>query len=102
MLRALLYCYLFVCYAGVSWLGFLHVLLTVALSFVTLNLTICFDLVSVLFCFFGDSLYSSIVPALVCSPELCILVVFTLFPVFMSARTFCVAVQTGFFAVPEA
>ena len=64
MLRALLYCYLFVCYAGVSWLGFLHVLLTVALSFVTSNLTIFFDRVSVLFCFFL---------AIHCTPALCLL-----------------------------
>ena len=64
MLRALLYCYLFVCYVGVSWLGFLHVLLTVALSFVTSNLTICFDLVSVLFWVFF---------AIHCTPALCLL-----------------------------
>ena len=64
MLRALLYCYLFVCYVGVSWLGFLHVLLTVALSFVTSNLTIFFDRVSVLFCFFL---------AIHCTPALCLL-----------------------------
>ena len=88
--------------ADVSWLGSLLVLCTVASSFVTSNLTIRFDLVSVLFGFCGGSLYSIIVPALVCSPELCILVVFALFLVFMSTRTFCVAVQTGFFAVPEA
>ena len=81
--------------AGVSWLGSFPVLCMVALSFVA-NLTLCFDVVSVPFGSCGGSLYSNVVPALVCAPELCILVVFTLFLVFMSTSTLGVTVQTGF------